>query len=97
MENISWGKTVSNWGTNNSDAENKQLISKIKVEKISNSDAINALDNIHRIYIELLTETNKLNSVFANKGLHDSFISLISAKKSLDSAYVKYEIVETEN
>lgn len=96
MNNITWGKTIANWGANNPDFDpNKTMDEQEKQIEITFDDKILALNELQQRYQDLIVLTAELyKGGFANKELHDSYITLLSAKRSLDNVYVQKPVEE---
>ena len=89
MDNISWAKTVSNWGNNQElTSQNSQEGSIQPVIKVSFEDFMKSKEEIAAMYQQLREKTSALYEQKSNKDLYDIIISLESVKKSLE--LVKY-------
>lgn len=80
MNNINWGKN-SDWNTENHKTANTVSIqenNKLSIEEIKNLK-----EELLIKYIELLELSTKFYTSYSSKELHDSIITLKSAKKSL--------------
>jgi hypothetical protein len=97
MNNITWGKTIANWGSNNPNFDPTKTMDEQKGRiEITFDDKILALNELQQRYQELIILTSELyKGGFSNKELHDSYITLLSAKKSLDDIYIQKPVEET--
>lgn len=91
MSNISWSKTVGNWGVNKeiTDETDKLIRTPIKKQELDKSELVEKLNMIRNNYLELLKTSNELYQNFSNKDLSDSIISLESALDALENITVK--------
>lgn len=98
MDNISWGKTIGNWGNNEQNFDPyKSITSKKGYTKILRAEAVEKLDAIYLEYVKLLEMSIDLYKIFPNKDFSDSIISLESALKALKCVTVPEEtVVEPE-
>lgn len=98
MNNISWGKTMNNWGVNNSDFDPtvQVSVSREKKPKLSSTEVIKELEAIYEKQMELIKMSYALYNRFSNKDLSDSITSLESARKALESISVTPDPVEAE-
>lgn len=91
MSNISWSKTVGNWGVNKeiTDETDKLIRTPIKKQELDKSELVKKLNMIRNNYLEILKTSNELYQNFSNKDLSDSIISLESALDALENITVK--------
>ena len=88
MDNISWAKTVSNWGSCGELPTKKQPEETTVVVKVAPEDFLKSKEEIVAMHQQLKEKTAALYEQKSNKDLYDIIISLESVKKSLE--LVKY-------
>lgn len=90
MDNISWSKTVGNWGKNQDLSKTDVIVEekkeevKLSFEKVSNSksEIINLCEN-------LIEKSCLLYDNFSSKELHDAIITLHNTHRSLNLITIK--------
>ena len=96
--NISWSKSIGNWGKNEDPSKEKIVGEKEEIIILSFEEKVSAKEEIVTICDELVEKSVVLYEKFSNKELYDAIVTLMSAKKALDLIQVKnHEIIEKEN
>jgi len=87
MNNITWSKTLANWGSNDQDFDPNRKDNFI-VKKVTNiQDLINAKVVLQERTDELIQLTKELYNEFPSKELYDTVTSFESANRSLENIY----------
>lgn len=89
MDNISWSKTVGNWGRNGDLDDLDKVEEKKKEIVLSFEEKTNAKNEIITICDELVEKSEILYHLFSNKELYDAIVTLRSAQKSLNLIHIK--------
>lgn len=96
--NISWSKSIGNWGKNEDISKEKIDGEKEEVIILSFEEKVSAKEEIITICNELVEKSIDLYENFSNKELYDAIVTLMSAKKALDLIQVKnHKTTKKEN
>ena len=93
--NITWGKTISNWGRNADLDTLEPEENKKEVIVLSYKEKLLAKEEIVSACNELVEKSSSLYEIFTNKELYDALVTLKSAQKALNLIYIKEDKVET--
>lgn len=89
MNNITWGKTIGNWGING-DLDNPGNVEEKKKEIVlSFEEKTNAKNEIINLCENLIEKSRLLYDNFSSKELHDAIITLHNTHRSLNLITIK--------
>lgn len=89
MDNISWGKTVGNWGRNGDLDDLDKVEEKKKEIVLSFEEKTNAKNEIINLCENLIEKSCLLYDNFSSKELHDAIITLHNTHRSLNLITIK--------
>lgn len=86
--NISWGKTVGNWGAN-ADLDSKEVEKKEEKKLLSFEELNKHKSEIQEMCEQLIQKSSDFYDNYSNKELYDALIDLDAARRSLGLILLK--------